>query len=215
MTRLWVWVECAALFVGLPLIFTFVLPVRGLFGALWLTAFYALWRLKTQHGMTLQGMWNGAALTRANLTPILRRFVISACLLTAGVALFEPEKWFSLPRERPVLWAAVMCFYPLLSVIPQEILFRSFFFERYQRFFSQPQGWLIANAFVFGYAHIIFQNWVSVLLCVIGGYFFAQTYVKTRSLALVWVEHALYGCFIFTVGLGYYFYHGTVAAVGG
>jgi hypothetical protein len=28
------------------------------------------------------------------------------------------------------------------------------------------------------------------------------------------VEHALYGCWLFTVGLGQYFYHGTIATVG-
>ncbi|MEQ1789763.1 MAG: hypothetical protein ABL857_04905 [Rickettsiales bacterium] len=27
-------------------------------------------------------------------------------------------------------------------------------------------------------------------------------------LAWRWLEHALYGCMIFTLGLGYYFYHG-------
>ena len=42
-----------------------------------------------------------------------------------------------------------------------------------------------------------------------GGLFFADTYAKTRSLAAVYFEHALYGCYLFTIGLGFYFYHGN------
>ena len=32
-------------------------------------------------------------------------------------------------------------------------------------------------------------------------------------LVVVWFEHSLYGCFIFSVGLGHYFFHGTVRLV--
>ena len=35
---------------------------------------------------------------------------------------------------------------------------------------------------------------------------FATTYQRYRSLALVCLEHAIYGCLIFTLGLGWYFY---------
>jgi hypothetical protein len=49
------------------------------------------------------------------------------------------------------------------------------------------------------------------LLTLIGGWFFAETYARTRSMRLVWLEHALYGCLVFTIGLGDYFYHGNVS----
>jgi hypothetical protein len=48
------------------------------------------------------------------------------------------------------------------------------------------------------------------LFCAIGGVFFARTYTARPSLALVVAEHALYGCFLFTLGLGHYFYHGAI-----
>jgi len=54
--------------------------------------------------------------------------------------------------------------------------------------------------------HLIFGNLVPVILTVAGGYLFARTYLATRSLFCVCVEHALYGCFIFTIGLGHLFY---------
>lgn len=221
MKRSLLWIEFIFLFIALPLLFTFVFSPRGLFGVLWLMAFYAWWVLRTQHGLTLRGMWNGGAVTRANLAPIVRRFAISAVILTAGVMWLEPEKLFNFPQERPIIWVLVMLLYPLLSVIPQEIVFRSFYFARYTNVLAGEEGSrsltfsIVINALLFGYAHIILQNWVAVGLCVIGGVFFAQTYARTRSLALVWIEHTLYGCFVFTIGLGTYFYHGTVSAVAG
>ena len=39
---------------------------------------------------------------------------------------------------------------------------------------------------------------------------FAVTYHQTQSLLMTSVEHSLYGCLIFTVGLGPYFFHGTI-----
>jgi membrane protease YdiL (CAAX protease family) len=66
------------------------------------------------------------------------------------------------------------------------------------------------NAFCFGYMHIIFHNWVAVVLTIIGGFLFAVTYNKTRSTLLVSIEHSLFGCLIFTIGLGEFFYKGTV-----
>jgi membrane protease YdiL (CAAX protease family) len=36
----------------------------------------------------------------------------------------------------------------------------------------------------------------------IGGILFAYTYQKTKSTLLVSIEHAIYGCWLFTVGMG-------------
>ena len=67
-----------------------------------------------------------------------------------------------------------------------------------------------ASAIVFAYAHILFINPVAPVLSLLAGYFFASTYAKYKSLALVTIEHALYGNMIFTLGLGYYFWGGSV-----
>jgi membrane protease YdiL (CAAX protease family) len=66
-----------------------------------------------------------------------------------------------------------------------------------------------ASAFAFGYAHIIFLNWIAVAMTTFGGFLFARDYTRHRSLSLVCLEHALYGCLIFTVGLGRFFYSGA------
>ena len=102
----------------------------------------------------------------------------------------------------------VVLFYPLLSVIPQEIIFRSFFFRRYEQLFNTPNKIILFSGLAFGWVHILLLNWVAVIFSAVGGIIFASTYNRTKSLALTCLEHALYGCFIFTIGLGFYFYHG-------
>jgi hypothetical protein len=49
-----------------------------------------------------------------------------------------------------------------------------------------------------------------VILTLLGGLMFAKTYEETGSLVLSGIEHALYGGFLFTIGLGKYFYYGAV-----
>jgi membrane protease YdiL (CAAX protease family) len=64
---------------------------------------------------------------------------------------------------------------------------------------------LLISALIFAWMHLIFRNPLAVILTLVGGWFFAQTYARTRSLRLVCLEHALYGNLIFTIGLGEYF----------
>jgi len=51
-----------------------------------------------------------------------------------------------------------------------------------------------------------------VALCVLGGVLFGWSYERGRSLAAAWLEHGLYGCAVFTLGLGWLFYGGSVRA---
>ena len=70
-------------------------------------------------------------------------------------------------------------------------------------------GLLIASAAAFGFLHVIFRNSLAVSLTFFGGVLFAWRYMETGSLFTSSLEHALYGCWLFTVGLGQYFYHGV------
>jgi membrane protease YdiL (CAAX protease family) len=102
-----------------------------------------------------------------------------------------------------------MVLYPLLSVCPQGIIYRGFFFARYRELFPSGMALLLASAAVFSFSHIIFRNPWSVLLTFIAGLLFAWRYEATGSLLAGNLEHALYGCYMFTVGLGALFYHGA------
>lgn len=208
--RLLLSLEFLLLTVGVPLAMCFLVPVKFLLPTIWLVALYAYVVLKRSGMPSFCSEWRGALLNTQALWPIARRFILCAAALTALTAWIEPTLLFSFLREQPRIWLMVMLLYPLLSVIPQELIFRSFFFHRYLPLFASPHLMALMSAIMFGFSHLLFQNWVAPLLCVAGGWLFATTYARHRSLALVSLEHALYGDFIFTIGLGRYFYHGAV-----
>ena len=193
--------EFAALFIGGPLLILWLHRPGVLFGALWLGALLA-WVL-TRHVQPRPHR------LRRELSFVLLRFVVLSVPLAVLTALWLPEGFLDLPRQRPLLWAAIMLLYPLLSVWPQEMLYRAFLFARYDALFGGERGCIVASAAAFGFAHIIFVNWVAVAMTVIGGALFARDYARHRSLRLVCVEHALFGCLIFTIGLGRFFYTGS------
>lgn len=141
--------------------------------------------------------------------PLLLRDAIFLAFLGVAVWLFAPELLFSMLRRSPLFWAVIMLLYPLLSVYPQELLYRAFFFHRYQPLFGSGWAMLLASAFAFGFAHIVLGNWISVVLSLIGGLLFALTYQQSGSLLLTCLDHAVFGNFIFTIGLGQFFYHGS------
>jgi len=149
--------------------------------------------------------WNGAS---SHALRILARDLLLMTALGIAVWRFAPQMLFSLVRSAPILWLAIMILYPLFSVLPQEFLFRAYFFRRYQALFGRGSAMIAASAIAFGFVHIVFGNWLAVMLSAIGGILFSTTYLRTASLPLVWLEHALFGDFLFTIGLGRFFYHG-------
>lgn len=142
----------------------------------------------------------------AGIGPVIKRFLIFAPAITLLTWVFMPEHIFSFPRTMPQQWLTVMLLYPLLSVWPQEIIYRTFLYHRYAPLFGQTAGYVAASAVLFGFMHIIFLNPVAIIMTVIGGALFASDYARHQSLMLACLEHALYGCLIFTLGLGVFFY---------
>ncbi len=142
------------------------------------------------------------------LATVLLRDAILLILLGLAVRFFAPEFLFSLVRREPLFWAMIMLLYPLLSVCPQEFLYRTFFFQRYQPLFGSGRGMIAASSLAFSFVHIIFGNWLAVGLCCLGGLLFSLTYQRSGSLLLASIDHALFGNFIFTIGLGQFFHHG-------
>ena len=128
-------------------------------------------------------------------------------LLGLAVRIFTPQMLFSFVKTMPRLWLLVMILYPVFSVYPQELLYRAYFFHRFKPILGSGPAMVGASALLFGYVHIIFGNWIAVALTAFGGFLFGMTYRKSSSLVLVCLEHALFGDFIFTIGIGKFFYH--------
>jgi membrane protease YdiL (CAAX protease family) len=156
-------------------------------------------------------LWNAGSL-RQQLPQILGLFLTGAAVVTVLVRQYAPDLFLILVRTHPRVWAFIMVGYPLISVYPQGLIYRAFFFHRYrplvESFDPLVRSWLmiVVSAATFALMHILFHNWIAVALTFPGGILFALRYCNTRSLAVSSLEHALYGCFLFTVGLGQFFY---------
>jgi hypothetical protein len=288
-------VELLALYLGLPaayLGFKWALPgvrvpVLAVGGVVALVMFVLLLRDRTfdrRQLLNAHRFW-------PRLAGVLAIFIPGAVLVGLGVAWFFPDKLFSLIQQRPVLWAMIMCLYPLFSVYPQEIVWRAFFFHRYRPLLCEGRwlapavmfvtlaatvlivnavtpggigwpaltialgtlaavaaGWaaivwavrqakrrgdagarpcrtvcrightaplIVTSAATFGYMHAIFPGLplLAVAMTFVGGLIFAWRYHITRSLLITWIDHALWGGLIFTIGLGFAFYHATQQTV--
>ncbi len=194
--------ELILLFGGIPTLMALRVVEVRLWPALFVGGGGCLAALLLDRSFDRSRLWNFAG-ARAIFRGLLPLFGVA-------VVVALPERFLQFPRERPLVWLLVMLLYPLLSVYPQEIIFRAFFFHRYGEALGSRSAVIGASAIAFGYAHIILHNWVAVTLSVIGGALFAWTYERSRSLLAASIEHALYGCAIFTLGLGWYFYAGAV-----
>lgn len=196
------------LFVILPLAFRFKPFLFPPIPALWLIAAYCLYRLLHDADFDRRQLWNSTALP-ASAVQILLMFAVVAVLVAASVYFFAPQRLFNFVRRAPAFWALVMCLYPVLSVYPQGIIYRAFFFERYRALFPNSAMLIVMSAVAFSFAHIIFRNPIAVSFTLVGGLLFAWRYAATGSLFTSAFEHALYGCWMFTIGLGEYFYKGA------
>jgi membrane protease YdiL (CAAX protease family) len=213
MTRSALWLEFLVLFVGLPLAYRYA-PVKiPALPLLWVVAGYAGWRLLADPLFDRARLWNFAQLP-GRLGAILGIFALVAFALWLGVRRFAPDLEWSFVRQHPGFWAVVMVAYPVVSVYPQGLLYRAFFFDRYAALFPGKWATILASAAAFAFLHIVFRNWLAVALTFAGGLLFAARYADTGSLAASSFEHALYGCWLFTVGLGQFFYHGTISTLG-
>lgn len=193
--------ECLAIFIGLPLLILFFKDRSLMMILLWIGSALVALHLLFQGKL----LWKPAAF-KAGMGRMLRRFLILAPVIALLTWIFMPDSMFSFPRERPRQWLIVMLLYPLLSVWPQEVIYRSFLYHRYKSIFGTGAGYVAASALLFGFMHIIFLNPVAVIMTMAGGYLFASDYARHQSLTLACIEHALYGCLVFTLGLGIYFY---------
>lgn len=130
------------------------------------------------------------------------RFVVIALLTIVYMYCVNYDNLFVVVKSKPYLWLMILFVYSVFSVYPQELIYRTFFFQRYESLFRSNALFLLINATVFSLAHIFFKNALVMLLTFIGGLLFALTFKKTKSTILVSLEHAVYGCWLFTVGMG-------------
>ncbi len=127
-------------------------------------------------------------------------------ILLFSVIIFDPQNLFNLPKGNLRIWIFLCIFYPLFSAYGQEIIYRTFLFHRYRNLFKKEMVLIIASGITFSFAHVIYFSWISIILTLLAGLYFAYEYTKTRSVLFTSVLHGALGDVVFTVGLGHYFW---------
>ncbi len=145
--------------------------------------------------------WNGFTDWKAMLV----RFISFAAALSVFVYFYLPEKFLMLPREKPLLMLIILVFYPIFSAYPQEVIFRAFFYHRLKVLFPNLMVAVVVNAILFALAHLIFKNYVILVATFVGSLLFSRTYWFSKSTIGVFIEHSLYGNFLFFIGVGEWF----------
>jgi CAAX protease family protein len=205
--KLWLLVEWGLLFILAPVLvgqifhrspWVIILIVITIGAAVW---------LRRRGDFSVSSFWRSQdeGEEQRQLKRVLRRFLLCASVLVMATMALFPEKLFAFPRAMPIQWALLLATYPVLSVYPQELLYRAFFLKRYAGLFPNGRGLWFGSALAFAWLHVIFRNPLAIALTLVGGWFFAQTYGRTQSMRLVCLEHTLYGSLIFSVGLGEFF----------
>ncbi len=200
--------EFLVIFLFLPLAFYCHLIPLPPIPALWLVAIYCFARLRHDASFDRRKLWNLAAF-HPRAQQIFLLFLVSAIGVGLCVAYFAPQLLFNFIKRDPIFWALLMVLYPIFSVYPQGVVYRAFFFQRYQALLPNDYWRIAISALAFSFVHIIFRNPIAVSLTLVGGVIFAWRYAATGSLFTSAFEHALYGCWMFTVGLGDFFYKGA------
>lgn len=205
--RLARWIEFAALFIITPLVIAVFLPPRMMFPALLALSLAGLALL------LVTGSFDWHFLRRGwRQLPWREAVLVVAAVLVSGVAVLligGRGTPFSLPRTAPQLMLLIFLLYPLLSALPQELIFRALFFHRYGALMPSRAVAIGVNAAVFAHAHLMYWSVTVLVFTAVGGWLFARAYLS-RGFPAAWFLHALAGNTIFLVGMGAYFYTGAV-----
>ena len=204
-TILWRVLELLLLFFGIPLLIYFDKDfIHPSFVILPLLAFIFIVLLRTTD-FTWKELFRwqipGRLLWRHGLV-VLATFTV----LLGIVFIFDREQVFNLIRIHPWIFVALCIFYPVFSAFGQEIIYRTFLFKRFRILFPKEWHFTVISGITFSFMHIVYYDPVSMIITFIGGLYFAQVYVWTRSVLFSAVLHGCMGIVVFAVGLGQYFW---------
>ena len=202
------WAEFVVLFGGVPVAMAVFFGQYPLFPVILALAILALVLLALTPEFSARELLRGPV---AGQWKLIAAFALAGAALSFGLALaLVPERFLELPRHRFELWLLILLLYPLLSALPQELIYRVLFFRRYGALFPSDKLALAANTVAFGLAHLFYMNVLTIGLTAVAGLIFGLVYLRFGSVLLSAVLHGLAGQLVFTSGLGVFFYHGAV-----
>ena len=199
------WGELVVLYLLVPAAIAVLMPARLMFPALFLFTALGIWLLSRTPGFAWRDLARGQV--RWGMVLVFGLGVLALCL--ALIRWNWPGREFALLLERPAMMALIFLLYPLLSALPQELIFRPLWFTRYGDLLPGGRAGLMMNAGAFAFAHLMYWSVTVAAMTFAGGYVFAVAWRRfgfPTALAL----HAVAGWAIFAAGLGILFYSGNV-----
>lgn len=199
-SKLYKSLELFVLFVLIPVMLTLPIHILVKLTTLLLGFFYVLYvlikvekeRFRIQSHLNWKYFWKRTFI----------KFIALAVLSIIYVFLMKKEHLFHIVLNKPKIWMQYVFFYAIISVYPQELIYRTFFLRRYSELIKSKSLLIFINAILFSLAHLFFRNSLVLAMTFLGGIIFALTFLKTKSTLLVSIEHAIYGSWLFTVGMG-------------
>ncbi|TMV83569.1 CPBP family intramembrane metalloprotease, partial [Thioclava sp. BHET1] len=119
------------------------------------------------------------------------------------------NSFLALVEHRPGFFLLIVLLYPLISALPQELLFRVLFFRRYDALLPKGPGRYLINGAIFSLAHLMFWSWVVAALTFIGGMIFSYAYERRGGFPQAALLHSVAGWMLFAMGMGAFFYLGN------
>lgn len=202
------WLEFALFFVAVPVLIAVLFPPDWMFPSLFAFTGLGIVLLHNTPGFSwaeLRYGWRNWSWVEVLVFTIAMVAVCSALVMVT-----RPDAAFALLRYRPELLMVIWIGYPLVSALPQELLFRVLFFRRYHSILPDGRWAYVLNAALFSLAHLMYWSWLVAVMTFAGGLLFALAYRRRGSFFYSVLLHAIAGNIIFAAGLGIYFYSGNV-----
>lgn len=205
--------EFVALFLILPLGIAVILPPSWMFPALFVGTAVGVVLLAMTPEFRWRSLFAGMLDVSWSLIGAVGAFtfVISYVVMQA-TAPGDLFRLLTQPLPRAVggwpIMLVIAVFYPWVSALPQELVFRPLFFRRYGGLFRWGGLWI--NAAVFSLAHLMYWSWIVAVITFAGGLVFAWSYERRGNFAEAVLAHSVAGVVLFAVGMGTYFYSGNV-----
>lgn len=219
--RVQLWSELVVLFVGVPLLLYAYFDDILAWGALGAFSLIAVLGALGVVAAVLLAITPGFRFRTLLEGPVFREWklilfcsALAAVVCTVAVFALLPGRFLNLPLEKTAFWALLLPVYSLFSALPQELIYRTLFFERYGALFPGTMAAVAANGAAFGFGHLLYMHSITIALTAIGGALIGWAYLtRGRSVLLTWVLHSVAGCLIFTSGLGVYFHSGAAGPI--
>ena len=197
------WFELVILYVGVPFVLAVFLPPRALYPVLGSGAIVGIILLHFTRGFRWREL-----IGPVRVLPALGLGLFTFVVASALCWLILPERLWYILIHAPHVMIGIAVLYPLVQVVPQELVYRALFFERYGHLFGSEKQAVFVNAGLFSFGHLMYWHPIVWIATFIGSFLFSYAYLKPRGFVQACVLHGIAGVAIFASGLGWLFYSG-------